>query len=233
LRLPPSSVVLGDARRDDIRDETELFGLFRGCLEKGARHMQRRPWKQGLARAAGTLVLCAVPAVALAWFTPSAFSALSALKPQTMATQRVQELSTQTAEANVLNQFTDTATASTTGLTPAQLNVILINEARNLSKAYTANWNALKAALATLTPGTNGYSIALNQLLLQNAVMVSFNSKYKVVFKAGSSSNLTALNTFLTTFQVNVTNAQTNLTIQISQQLQSGSVSTITPPTSF
>jgi hypothetical protein len=193
--------------------------------------MQRTPWKQVLARTGGTIALFAVPALALAWFTPSALSALSVASPSVSEVSAVVAAARATAQptdAAVLDQFADTAAN-----TAANMTVVTIFHSE--SAALAAAQRSLLAQLALLTPGTNAYNIVFNELTLVNAYAGSLNTFWHQHGGRGSSSMTPALAASFAHMHSTYLTAQVALSNGTATGLNQSppSVSQVKPPTAF
>ncbi len=198
--------------------------------------MLRRPWKQVLKRTAGAFVLCAVPALALTCFSPGAFTALASasVTPRQPAALVAAPTAVATADAARLDDFVATASKSTSTSSTsanAQIDLFLIKQAKALSASFGTQIKTMQASLNTLTPGTNGFNLLAQQLLLITDEANAFNASYKKTFIKGSSSNLNNLQNSLINLQTQFLNANTGLSIQQSTSIaKTGSVSAFTPP---
>jgi hypothetical protein len=188
--------------------------------------MQRKVWTRVLARTAGTFVLCAVPALALASFSPRALSALAGSSPRTAAAPAVSGPSAGAVEANLLRGWVDTATSQA-----ATIDTFLLNQGKSTSASLGKQVSALAAQLKTLTPNSPQFNLVLQQFQLISAEQQAWNASYKKFFVKGSSSDLTRLQNSILSLQLQFMNAQTNQTVSQSTAIQTtGSASAFTPP---
>ncbi len=189
--------------------------------------MQKRTWRQ----AAGAVVLCVVPALALAWFTPAALSSLNAARPgpRDLALRTTGQNSEVAAPANVLEVFTETQSGSPTA---TQLSKFLVDFVHSESTNLGNKAKAYRTQLGTLTPGTNQYQIIFQFLQLTLAQQNGFNANWKKNGGAGSSANLSGLFQGIQTLNVAFAMSDTNLNISQTTQMQKGaSITGFTPPT--
>lgn len=172
-------------------------------------------------RLAQVLSLCAVPAVALAWFAPLALSALaiSTTPAGSPLTEPVVPALASAPAAAELGAWEDTAT-----LTAVQL----VSLARKQSKALNDQVRALRAKLKSLKTNTFDYAITLQSLTLMAAERDAWDHNWRQVGRPGA--DLAALQNNLVNLQDQFVTANTQLQTLQAKEVQTGSVSSYTPP---
>jgi len=182
--------------------------------------MQKRPWQRALAHTGGAFVLFAVPAVALAWFTPSACSALAVGTPQR---QHAVAPGAAVDTAAVLNQWSDTQTPQADVLTLAH----------GVSATFSAELTALRNTINSLDPKSSNYNFQF-QLTQQSLLTIfneanAWNNTWKMIGVPGADQTMVqqTLNGLNNAF---IAADSALITLQ-AQELQSGSVMAFTAPT--
>jgi len=189
--------------------------------------MKQRLW-QRLARMGGTLVLFTVPALALAWFSPSAWSALTVGSTQTsiLGAQAAADRAP-AVDSSTLAEFAETAhKRKKTAASPAVQNVLASQKAvaRATSTELNAAINNYLKLLPTLT-STSAVQLAARNLLALNTINKSFSAFYKTVSGTNSIGNATKVGLASVMVQSNVD----ALNLQTVKDVQAGSVSSFTP----
>jgi len=165
------------------------------------------------------LGLCAVPAVALAWFAPLSLSALAI--STTPAGNPLTELDTpaiaSASDATDLAAFEDTS-----------LQTDLVKEARKQSKFLNDQVRALRKILLSKKPGSFDYGITLQQLTLINAERNAWDQNWRKIGRPGVDP--IAIQNSLTDLQDSFVQANTDLKTLQAKEVSSGSISTYTPP---
>ncbi len=201
--------------------------------------MNQRPWQRALTRMGGAFVLCAVPAVALAWLTPSAWSALATGGARTEAAASALALVADSTHetSDVLDQWTDTKAKAkpkshkkgSIPLTNA-LVVSLRDLAHQESTILNDGVDALRKQLATLKDGTQAKEQAQERLNLVFAERNAWDATWKMIGVPGADQ--TAVFLRLSTLQVNFKSADVSLAVAQTQQTSTNaSTSGFTVPT--
>jgi len=191
--------------------------------------MNQRPWQRALARTGGTLVLFAVPALALAWFSPSAWSALAAGSTQTSNLIAQGGVDREQAVAiSMLDEFAETAHSKRkkTAASPAVQSVLASQKtvARATSTELNNAINNYLKLLPTLT-NANAIQLAARNLIVLNTINKSFSTFYKTVSGTNTVGNATKVGLASVMVSANID----ALNLQTVKDTQSGSVSTFTP----
>jgi hypothetical protein len=195
---------------------TSVISFFPSLKEQG---MQKRSGQKFMAQAGGAFVLFAVPAMALAWFSPSAWSALAVGAPQN---QQV-AVAPSAAATTVLNQWSDTATP--------QLDVL------DMAHMESASLNNTLRSLRTLINGLNKSAPNYNfqfQFTQQSLLTIfneeqAFDSTYRMIAVPGANQN--DVQQTLNGLNAAFLDANTKLITLHAQEIQSGSIMTFTAPT--
>jgi hypothetical protein len=189
--------------------------------------MQRRSWQRVVANAGGALVLLAVPAMAFAWFTPSAWSALAVTTPLVSADagQQIRVADTTPAQTSTVEEFSETAN---TGLTNAQLVKLARAESIALNKAY----QSVAQQIRMLSPSTTNYQLKLTLLEQNFALLKSERNSWNLTWRqiGVAHANPAFIQSRLVALQVSYVQANTALVTLQAQEIQSGSTSSYTPP---
>jgi hypothetical protein len=134
--------------------------------------MKKRSWQQALRGASGTLVLLALPALALLSFGPCVLRAFATCQrglPSAAAAARLAIGREAPASAQVLDRWQDTGST--------------IVAAFNISLGNNREISALEGVLATLVPGSTSAVAAQINLGLVTATSTAFEANYKLISK--------------------------------------------------
>jgi hypothetical protein len=172
-----------------------------------------------LMRVVHSLLLCAIPALALAWFGPAAWSAARSL-PAPLHSSMVGTAATgldQEAAAGLV-EWHATETPAT----------ILVAQVRRESAAHNGAVRRLRALLQTQEPGTLAYGLTLQSLLLAAAQRDAWESNWRSMGRRGADLRL--LSQSLVSLRIEFLAAKASLRSLQAAERAAGTVFSFTPP---
>jgi hypothetical protein len=180
----------------------------------------QRTWRRVGKRLSEICLLCALPAVAFAWYSPHACGMLTTGLPHVAAPVAAGSTAPRDAAA-VLREWTDTQTTN-----PITINLVV--QARQESLVLNAAVRNLRQQLAGQKVGTLAYNLIFQSLQLTAAERDAWDSNWRLIGRPHADQ--TVVQNTLITLQVKFVNANTTLVPIQAQQISSGSTSTFTPP---
>ncbi len=183
--------------------------------------MQQKSWRRTLVYTGATLMVVAVPTLALARFGSNAYNALTLRAPQTRTATITQVAATERAgeaDSQVLGQFAETATNG------SAITINLTMQARAESRALNQAVATLRGVLSQLKAGSLDFQLAQQTLEVLGKERDTFDRTWRKI--GVPRQNQTTVQNTIINLQVAFVTTNTNLTAFQFQERASGSVTT-------